>query len=112
MNGILNDNQLTIVKEYEFNNLLIQYIDSIINECYKDCQYKYFHTFEHECEYNLNFTNNTNNKIVTLTVSGKNLGLYEFNKKLTLARGRGYIFNQINKLTNKIYSNLSNINIR
>ena len=32
-------------------------------------------------------------------------------KKLTLAKQRGYIFNQINKLTIKIYSNLSHINI-
>ena len=37
--------------------------------------------------------------------------MYELNKKLTLARERGFIFNQINKLTKKIYSNLSNINI-
>ena len=33
--------------------------------------------------------------------------MYELNKKLTLARENGYIFNQINKLTTKIYSNLS-----
>ena len=39
------------------------------------------------------------------------MGLYELNKKLTLARERGFKFNQINKLTIKIYSNLSNINI-
>ena len=37
--------------------------------------------------------------------------MYELNEKLTLARERGFIFNQINKLTIKIYSNLSNINI-
>ena len=35
----------------------------------------------------------------------------EINKKLTLARGRGFIFQQINKLTIKIYSNLFYINI-
>ena len=39
------------------------------------------------------------------------MGSYELNKKLALDRKRGYIFNQINKLTIKIYSNLSNINI-
>ena len=39
------------------------------------------------------------------------MGMYELNKKLTVARENGYIFNQINKLTIKIYSNLSNINI-
>ena len=39
------------------------------------------------------------------------MGLYDLNKKLTLARQRGYIFNQINNFNIKIYSNLSNINI-
>ena len=100
------------MKEYKFDNPLIQNIDCIIDKCYKDCHYKNFLTFEDECVYDLNFTNNTNNEIVFLTISGKNLGLYELNKKLTLARERGYIFNQINKFTIKIYSNLSNINIR
>ena len=36
---------------------------------------------------------------------------YETNKKLTVARGNGFNFNQINKLTIKINKNLSNINI-
>ena len=39
------------------------------------------------------------------------MGMYELNKKLTTARENGFKFNQINKLTIKIYSNLSNINI-
>ena len=41
----------------------------------------------------------------------KNMGMYELNKKLTLARKRSFKFNHINKLTIKLYSNLSNINI-
>ena len=86
-------------------------IDCIFDKCYKDCHYKYFHTFEYECVNNLNFTKNTNNEIVTLTISGKNLGLYELNKKLTLARERGCIFNQINNFEIEIYSILSCINI-
>ena len=36
---------------------------------------------------------------------------YELNKKLTVARGNGFIFNHIYKPTIKIYSNLSDINI-
>ena len=36
---------------------------------------------------------------------------YEINKKLTVARRNGFIFNQLKKLTIKIYSNLSHINI-
>ena len=36
---------------------------------------------------------------------------YELNKKLSIARGNGSVFNQLNKLTIKIYSSLSYINI-
>ena len=109
MNGITKEN--VIVKEYEIDNPLIQKIDSIIDNCIRDCHNKYFHTFDHICEYNLNFTNITNNETVNFLISDKSMGMYELNKKLTLARERGYIFNQINKLTIKIYSNLSHINI-
>ena len=38
--------------------------------------------------------------------------MIELNKKLAIARERGFKFNHINKLTIKIYSNLSNINIQ
>ena len=38
--------------------------------------------------------------------------MYELNKKLTIARERAFIFNQIKKLTIKNYSNLQSINIR
>ena len=111
MNGIMNDNQLTIVKEYEFDNPLIHKIDFLIANSIRDCHEKYFHTFDHICEYDLNFTNITNNETVNFTISDKCLGLYELNKKLTIARERGFKFNQINKLTIKFYSNLSYINI-
>ena len=111
MGGIINGIELTVVKEYEYYNILIQNIDSITNKCYRDCYYKYFHTFSCECVYDINFRNKTNNEIVTLTFSGRNLGMYEINKKLTLAKQRGFKFKQINKLTKKIYSNLFYINI-
>ena len=75
------------------------------------CHKKIFHTFEYECVYDLNFTNDTNNETVDFTFSDKNLGMYELNKKLKLARERSFIFNQINNFKIKIYSNLSYINI-
>ena len=109
MNGITKEN--VIVKEYEIDNPLIQKIDSIIDNCIRDCHNKYFHTFDHICEYNLNFTNITNNETVNFTISDKSMDKYEINKKLTIAREKGFIFNQINKLTIKTYSNLSHINI-
>ena len=57
MNGITNKNQITIVKEYEFDNPIIQNINSIIDGCIRDCNYKCFHTFDHICEYDLYFPN-------------------------------------------------------
>ena len=111
MDGIMNENQLTIVEEYEFDNPLIQKIDSIIDESIRDCHHKYFHTFDLICEYDLIFKNITYNESVNFTTSEKSMGMYELNKKLTTARENGFLFNQINKLTIKILSNLSNINL-
>ena len=109
MNSITKEN--VIVMEYEFDKPLIHKIDSTIDNCIRDCHHKYFHTFDHVCEYDLNFTNISNNETVNFTISNKNMGLYELNEKLTIARGNGFIFNHINKLTIKIYSNLSHIKI-
>ena len=104
-------NENVIVKVYEFDEPLIQKIDSLIDNSIRDCNNNYFHTFDYVCEYDLNFTNITNSQSVNFTVSDKSMGKYELNKKFTIARENGFIFNQINKLTIKIYSNLSNINI-
>ena len=103
-------NKNVIVKEYDFNTLPIQKIDFLIDNSIRGCQDKYFHTFDHICEYDLNFTNIGNNERVNFTITHKSVGLYELNKK-KFARGNGYTFNQINKLTIKMYSNLSNVNI-
>ena len=107
----MNKNQLTIVKEYKFDNPLIHKIDSIIENCYRDRHNKYFHSIEYDCTYDIKLTNTTNNEIIHITISDKNMGLYELNKKLTLAQQRGCIFNEIIKLIIKIYSNLSNITV-
>ena len=39
------------------------------------------------------------------------MNLYELNKKLTVARENGYIFNQVNKLTVNFYSHLRYVHI-
>ena len=46
-----------------------------------------------------------------MTISGKSMNLYELNNKLTVARQSGFMFNQINKLTIKVYSHLRYINL-
>ena len=85
-------NENVIVKEYNFVNPLIQKIDSLIANSIRDCHNKYFHTFDHICEYDLNFTNITNNEIVNFTISDKCMGMFEVNKKISYCtRKRLYI---------------------
>ena len=107
----MNENELYVVKGYKFDNPLNTKIDSIIDNCYRDCHNKYFHTFKYVCVYDNKLTNITNSEIINLTISDESLCLYELNKKLTIARQRGFKFNQINKLTIKIYSHQRFINI-
>ena len=107
----MNDNELYVVKEYKFDNPMITEIDSIIDKCFRDCHNSYFHNFKYECIYNIKLTNITNNEIINLTISGKSKGLFEINKKLTVARQNGFILNRINTLKIKIYSHLRYINI-
>ena len=107
MDGIMNKNQLTIVQEYEFDNPPIEKIDSLINRSRRDCHDKYVHTFDHICEFNPNFTNIGNNETANFTISDKSMSMFELNRKLAIACGIGFIFNQINSFKLKIFSNLS-----
>ena len=109
MNGIMNENQLTV--EYQFDNTFIQKIDSVIDSSLRDCHKIYFPTFDHICVYDINFTNITNNETVNFTISDKSMHLYELNNKLSVARENGFVFNQVNNFKTKIYSNLAHINI-
>ena len=97
----MNENQLTIVKEYEFDNPLIHKIDSLNDNCIRDCHNKSFHTFEYKCVYNIQLTNIRTNEIFNLTISGKSMNLCELNEKLKIARQRAFILNKIQKLTIK-----------
>ena len=105
----MNENELYVVKECKFDNPLFNKIDSIIDSCYRECHNKYFHTFEYEWIYDIKLTNITNNDVINLTIMGKSMNLYALNKTLTVARQNGFIFNQINELTIKLCSTLSNI---
>ena len=97
MNGMLDEN--SIVKKYEFDKPPIQTIDSITDDCIRDCHHKYFHSFDHICVYDIVFRKIGNHETVIVTISDKSMVLYEANKKLTVARGNGFTFNQRKKLT-------------
>ena len=107
----MNENELYVAKQYKVDNPLITDIDSKIDKCFGDCHKMYFHNFKYECIYDFKVTNITNNEIINLIISGKCMNLYELNKKLTVARQSGFMFNQITKLTIKIYSHLRYINM-
>ena len=102
MDGITNENQLTIVKEYKFDEPAVNKIDSIIDNCFRDCHNKFYHTFKDDCIYEIKLTKITNNEIMNISVCGKSIHQFELNKILALARQQGYRFNQITKLTKKI----------
>ena len=107
----LNENHISIVKEYEYINPNIQEIDYILDNCIKDCYNKYFQPIRNICLYNIELTNISNNNIINLSISDEYLTMNEIIKKLTIARERGYIFNKINRLTIKFYDKLSQTNI-
>ena len=92
----MNENELYVVKEYKVDNPINTEIASIIDKCFRDCHNNYFHKFKYECIYDIKFTNTTNKEIINLTISGKNMGLFELNKKLNVAEQNGFMFNQIN----------------
>ena len=108
----MNENELYVVQEYKFDNPIITEIDSIIDKFFTERHKSYFHNFKYECIYDIKITIITNNEIINLTISGKSMGLFEINKKLTDARQNGFIFNRKKTLKIKIHSHLRYINIR
>ena len=107
----MNENELYVVKEYNFDNPPNTKIDSIIDSCFRDCHNKYFHTFKYNCFITSNLQKLQIMKKTNISISDESMNLFELNKKLTLARQRGFRFLHINKLTMKIYSYQPYINI-
>ena len=87
-------NENTIVKEYEVIRPLFHKKDSIFDNCTRDCHYKYFHTFDHNCVDDIKFKNIRKNKVINLTISDKSMGLFEINEKLKIAGQNGFIINR------------------
>ena len=49
MNGTMNENQLTVAKEYEFDKPLSDNLVSILGNCYRVCYNNYFQTYKYRC---------------------------------------------------------------
>ena len=80
MNGIMNENRLTIVKTSENTKPLVHKTDSLIDNCYRDCHNKYFHRFKYDSLYDNNLTKITNNEILNLTIADQIMNLYGIEK--------------------------------
>ena len=81
----MNENQLTVVKEYNYDKTLFQKIGCLRDSCSRDCHNKYFPTFGLICVYDINFTNFANSETVNLPKVDKNMSWYELNQKLKIA---------------------------
>ena len=79
---IMNENQLTIVKENEFFEPDIHKIDSIIANCIRNCHNKFFQTIGYRCVYDIQLPNIGNKEIINLAIFAKKMKLYGWNKKL------------------------------
>ena len=55
----MNENEIYVVKEYKFDNTLIDKVDSKLDSCYIDCHNENFHTFNYDCIYDNKLTNIT-----------------------------------------------------
>ena len=101
MNGILNEKNSAVVKDYEFHKPDVLERDFLLDEFIKHCRKKYFHTFEFRLVYDINFTNLSKNKEENLTVTSRSIEyknyFYGLNKIIRNTGRNGFIFNQLNK---------------
>ena len=108
--------EIDIVKDYDFIKPEIDEVDYLLDKVIKDCRKNYFHTFKYRCVYDIKFTDITNNEKVILNISHDCLELeskfYGLNKKIKIAKYNKLKFDEILKLTKKIYSIVSNIKIQ
>ena len=87
MNGVMNENQLTVVKVYNYYKPLIQKIGCLRDNCFRECHNNNnFHTFGLLCVYDINFTKIANSETVNLPKVDKNMSLYKLSQKLKIAR--------------------------
>ena len=98
----------TVAKEHDFIQQDNYETDYLLDDIIKGCRSKLFHTFECKLVYDVKFTNISNNEeanfIITLISMEFKNEVYGLNKRIKIARRNGLVFNQINNLTIKIYS--------
>ena len=88
----INENDLYLVREYNFDNLLYSEMYSVLDICFTDRHNNYFHKNKYECIYDINFKKIANSEMINFTVNGKNMDLYHLNTKLKIAQEKRFIF--------------------
>ena len=83
----------------------------ILNDTFKDCRNKNFHSFEYRGVHDIEITNMENNEEVVLTITIGYMKFYRLNKKIENALKNGFSFSEILKITIKTDSSISNVNI-
>ena len=101
-----------LLKKHKFDIPIISEIDCMLDKCFKGCHNNYFQKFLCECTYDNKLTNTTNVEVVSLTISGKSMNLYDLIKNLAFDRQNGFVFNQRIELTIKFSSHSRFINLR
>ena len=88
----MNESESNLVKKCSFDNPPCCELDSVLDSCFKDCHNKYFHKGKYECIYDIKFKNIAINGMIDFTVSGKNMDLFELNKKLNKMLGKEVLY--------------------
>ena len=93
----MDDNQLNLVEKYETIKPFFHKIVAIIDNCYRDCHNKYYHTFEYKCEYDIKLKNITNMELIIITIFDENMVLFELKKtEQLIEKGFIYLIKKIN----------------
>ena len=105
-----------LVKVYEINNPQIykDNLDQLVASKLMNA-YKLFHTYKYECIYDLNYMNTNSysgNLSILLKEREYKYQLYGLHKKLKNIETGTRVFLNIEKITVKIYSSITNINKR
>ena len=101
--------------KYEIDNPEIMEIDIILTDVIKDCKDKNFHCFEEKCKFDSEFKHETSGEVFYITKTNVfNLSTCQSDRLFNKIEGYekdGYKLTEIIKLTLKIKSSLSYLNI-
>ena len=104
-----------VARENEFIIPEVFTVIYILNDTIEDCRISFFHSFEHRCVYDIEFTLFENSEEVLLSIPLRYMKnkshFHGLGEKIKNAKYNCFRFSEMVKLTVKIDSSISNINI-